>query len=137
MKQPAGKWSRRLWIGQGGFSVRRRCETEKSADDDIGKSSAAYAFLHAALALRNSYWCIILVAVRAIKFPCLCEWPFLSHLGRAAVEIKCFVGKTKPPHRANCERRPAIVCAHRPMIGPVGNAGSGIFKAHRTHPVAH
>ena len=137
MEQLASERSRYLRVSQGVFSVHRRRETEKSADDNICKSAAADALLHAASALGNSYGRIILLALRPVKFPRLRERPFFGHLSRAAVKIKCVAGKTEPPHRADGERRPAIISAHRAMVGPVGKGGSGVFKAHRAHPVAH
>src|SRR6202040_2344714 len=100
MEQPASKRSRRLRISQSVFSVHRRRETEKSADDNIRKGDAADAFLHAAFALGNSYRRIILAAPRPVKFPRWRDRPFFGPLSGAAVEIKCDAGKTEPPHRA-------------------------------------
>src|SRR5258708_6170629 len=136
MEQPASERSRCLRVSQSFFSIHRRNETEKSADDNIRKGDAADAFLHAAFALGNSYRRIVLVAPRPVKFPRLRERPFFGHLSRAAIEIKCVAGKTEPRHRADRERRPAIISAHRAMVGPLGNGGSGVFKAHRAPPVA-
>src|SRR6202453_1339432 len=124
MEQLASERSRCLRVSQSVFSVHRRRKTEKSADDNICKGDAADAFLHAAFALGNSYRRIILVALRPVKFPRLRERPFFGHLSRAAVKIKCVAGKTQAPHRADRERRPAIISAHRAMVGPVGNGGS-------------
>src|SRR5260370_8485971 len=118
MEQLASKRSRHLRISQSVFSVHRRHETEKSADDNICKGDAADAFLHAAFALGNSYRRIILVALRPVKFPRLRERPFFGHLSRAAVEIKCVAGKTEPPHRAARERRPPIISSPRPVFRP-------------------
>src|SRR5258707_14269187 len=121
MEQLASKRSRCLRISQSVFSVQRRRETEKNADNNISESDAADAFLHAAVAFGNSHRRIILVALRPIKFPRLCERPFFSHPSHAAVEIKCVAGKTEPPHRADRKRRPAIISAHGAMVGSVGN----------------
>src|SRR5258708_11787321 len=106
MEQLASKRSRRLRISQSVFSVQRRRETEKNADNHISESTSANAFLHAAFALGNSYRRIILVALRPVEFPRLRERPFFGHVSRAAIEIKCVAGKTKPPHRADRERNP-------------------------------
>src|SRR5258708_25504063 len=130
MEQPASKRSRRPRISQSVFSIQRRRETEKSADDNICKGAAADAFLHAAFALGNSHRRIILAALRPVKFPRLRERPFPGHLSRAAVEIKCVAGKTEPPQRADYARPPALIRAHRAMVGPVGNGGCGVLKAH-------
>src|SRR5260370_27461392 len=112
MEQLASKWSRHLRISQSVFSVHRRRETEKSADDNICKGDAADAFLHAAFALGNSYRRIILVALRPVKFPRLRERPFFGDLSRAAVEIKSVAGKTEPPHRTNRQCHPTVIRAH-------------------------
>src|SRR5258708_35457287 len=115
MEQLASEWSRCLRVSQSVFSVHRRRKTEKSADDNICKSDAADAFLHAAFAFGNSYRRFILVALRPVKFPRLRERPFFGHLSRAAVEIKCVAGKTEPPHRTDRKCWPAIISAHWAM----------------------
>src|SRR5579862_2459339 len=137
MEHLGSKRSRYLRVSQGIFSVQRRCETEKSADHNISKSDAADAFLHATFTFSNSYWRIILVAVRPVKLPRLRKRTLFSHLSRPAVEIKCVGRKTESPHCSDRKRWPAVVSTHRPVVGPVGNGGGGVFEAHRAHPVAH
>ena len=137
MEQFASKRARRLRVGQKVFPSSDGAKPKKVLTTTSANATPLmHSFMQpsrSAIRTGASYWS----RLRPVKFPRLREWPFLRDLGRAAVKIKRIVRESQSPHRANRQCRPAVISAHRSMVGPVGNGGGGVFQTHCAHPVAH